>query len=100
MKQQYPEHKKLKVVQDQSQQIGGFLDWLSANELTICINTADTNRDELSGISRKQLGCPKRIQDLYLPSRRSPEQLLADYFDIDLQKIESEKRKMLEELRK
>jgi hypothetical protein len=81
-KQQYPEHEKLKVVQDQSQQIGNFLDWLSENQLTICNLTSG------------------RIEDQYLPTRRNQEELLADYFDIDLQKIESEKRKMLKELRK
>jgi hypothetical protein len=77
----YPEHEKLKKIQDQSQICGEFLEWLNSEyEIVLCQ-------------SRGKL-------DLYYPCSQSREKLLAEFFDIDLDKLETEKRQMLEEMRK
>lgn len=74
----YPQHEKLKKVQDQSQMVGEFLEWLSSKSWTIC----ELNRT-----------------DDYCPIQLRTEELLAEYFGIDLKKLEREKRAMLDELR-
>lgn len=72
----YPEHAKLAAVKDHSQAIGEFIEFCG---YTLC------EYDE---------GEPQ-----WRPVQRSIERLLADYFDIDLDVIEAEKRAMLEALR-
>jgi hypothetical protein len=86
MKQQYPEHEKLKAVQKESQAIGEFLEWLcgeKAVELAVWREGEERGDDEL-----------------LRPINMNKEKILANYFKIDLVKLEFEKRKMLEELRK
>lgn len=78
----YPEHDKLRAVRDESQAIGQFLEWLGENGLVIC-----------SFEEYKRTG-------EYIPDGRSIQQILADYFEIDLNKLDDEKRAMLNELRK
>lgn len=74
----YPECEKMKDVQEDSQKIGEFLDWLlNKRGLVIC-------KWEKSG---------------YFEYRRNIEELLAEYFGIDLNKVEKEKRQMLDEIR-
>jgi len=78
----YPEHDKLSAVKDESQAIGGFLDWLKNKRgLTLCetIETPDL--------------------DQFYPDYTSINELLAEYFDIDLKVIEQEKRAMLDVMR-
>lgn len=74
----YPEHKKLTAIAEQSQSIGEFIDWLQTSKgYEICYYT-DDDADPLAKV-------PKSINDL-----------LADYFKIDQDKLEEEKREMLE----
>jgi hypothetical protein len=68
----YPEHEKMRRARAQSQAIGEFLDWLIGNGFTI-------ERNEMS--------------------HNNFEALLAEFFDIDLKKVETEKRQMLELIR-
>ena len=77
----YPEHEKLGKIKDQSQAIGEFLEWLRVEkEYRICIyDPAD--------------------YDHYFPVFTSTNDLLAEYFDIDQNKLESEKREMLDFIR-
>ena len=78
----YPEHEKLQKIKDQSQAIGEFLEWLRyTKDYRICIY--DPND-----------------YDHYIPVFTSTNDLLAEYFDIDQNKLESEKQEILEELRK
>jgi len=78
---QYPEHEKLKKVQDKSQTIGEFLEWLGyEKDYAIC---------EIE----------ERYQRYY-PISINHQKLLGQYFDIDLDKLEKEKRQMLETLKK
>jgi len=74
----YPEHIKLKAISQFSQKIGEFVDWLSESQIQLCE--------------------PDKYDD-YTPVRTSIQKLLADFFEIDLNRIEEEKQQMLEELR-
>ncbi|KKN98991.1 hypothetical protein LCGC14_0142360 [marine sediment metagenome] len=75
----YLECEKMAAVRDQSQTIGGFLEWL---------------QDE------KHLFICNRENEEYWPIHSRIEQWLADYFDINLNKVEEEKCKMLYDLRR
>lgn len=86
--QKYPEHQKLQAIKDKSQAIGEFLDWLFSEKdlrlaqwMKVPGEDEDSEEDEL-------------VQ--FWPNR---EELLAGYFEIDLKKLEQEKRAMLEEFR-
>ena len=73
----YPEHEKLGDVQAESQAIGEFLDM---SGYTLC--EVDDKGPYSSGS--------------YVPVFKPINEILASYFDIDLDKIEREKRHMLE----
>lgn len=76
----YPEHEKMATVTEHSQIIGEFLDFgLPVLGLRLCQFDFETNQFFLAGMTI--------------------EQILAAYFEINLDKIEEEKRHMLEELR-
>lgn len=81
---EYPEHEKLRAIQEQSQTIGHFLEWLAV-EKDVMLCKADP---EYTG-----------DRSPFWPIRKSREKLLADYFGIDLKKIEQEKQAMLDKLR-
>lgn len=72
----YPEHDKMHAIKDQSQAIGEFLEWC--------------------GERRWQLV----DMDTDFPVRKRTEELLAEFFEIDLKKVEEEKLAMLASLRK
>lgn len=83
---QYPEHLKQKAIHDQAQTIGEFLEWLETEgNATVC------------GYNNKT----EEWAPMWLPTkwRGGIEKMLADYFDIDLAKLEEEKRDMLARLR-
>ena len=69
----YPEHEKMKAVRDKSEPIGEFLDNC---KYTLC-ETVDNN---------------------FVPVGKTIEKILAEYFNIDLNKIEQEKQQMIKEL--
>lgn len=80
----YPEHEKLSKVKHTSQAIGEFLDWLENEKgAAVCV-----------------LVRQNRHQHLYLPLQNNTEQLLAEYFDIDLKKLEEERRQIVDEMKK
>lgn len=76
----YPEHEKLAKIKDESQVIGEFLDWC-ADEKGILLSRKIKGRE----LSREIVSS---IPDL-----------LAEFFAIDLEKIEEEKRQMIAKLR-
>lgn len=60
--------------------VQGFLDWLMEEQgITFCVWSDD--------------------HEEFWPDRRQPDRLMADYFGIDLDKIEDERRAILESLR-
>ena len=72
----YPECEKLRVVAPVSQQIGEFVDWLAEEH---GIYLADYTR------SGRLYATRKSVQDL-----------LAEFFEIDMVKVEKERRQILE----
>jgi len=79
---EYPEHEKMKTVQENSQIIGEFLEWLSSKNLSLC-----KWQDGVTG-------------EGYYAYHFSIEELLAEFFNIDLKKVEEEKKSMLESIRR
>jgi hypothetical protein len=87
----YPECEKLRRVSYTSNQIGEFLDWLREEKgITLC-KWQDTIRHS------NEIG-DYTPQGYYIVTERT-EQLLADFFEIDLNKVEEERLALLNELR-
>jgi len=76
----YSEHEKLHKVKDQSLAIGQFLEWLNQDKSYVICEWDENGYG-------------------YQPVRSRIESLLAEYFNIDLNKIEKEKREMLKKIR-
>lgn len=80
-KELYPEHQKMRAVKSRSQEMGSFIDWLGACSISLC------SIERVYG------------NDRWFPINKSIETILAEYFVIDLKKIEDEKDAMLAEIR-
>ena len=78
----YPEHEKLAKIQDKTQIVGEFLDWL-VNEKGMVL------ADWQEGL----------IEDRLAPVNPSIQDLIAEFFQIDQNKLEAEKRQMLKAYR-
>lgn len=74
-----PECAKLVSVSPDSQKIGEFIDWLNENGIRLCRWT------ELED-------APDQYMEIHDPM----EKLLARYFEIDLDKVETERRALLD----
>lgn len=77
----YPEHEKMKPIAEQSQAIGEFLDWMSGKGFHLL------KWHEFDDGTHDYITAPSVVK------------LLAEFFDIDLDKIEREKRAMLDYMR-
>lgn len=106
----YPEHDRLRVVSEQSQAIGDFLEAMSAEGWNLMrLETLYDERDCPLCIDGKRRGvdCRRcsgtglvRVEvEEYVGYRGSTNRMLANHFGIDLNKIEDEKRAMLDALR-
>lgn len=96
MTEKYPEHQKLSAISDKSQAIGEFLDWLSETkgiELATRHRHTDSCCDDDSFIRRCGYSQGELKPEL-VPLRK----LLSEFFEIDDEKIETEKRAMLKDL--
>ena len=92
-----PELDKLHKVAPQSQKIGEFLDWLSDTKgLRVC--KLHEHDDTCYGDNSRYPECQME-NDTYYPAHHSTEKLLAEFFNIDMNKVEDERRKILEQLR-
>lgn len=91
---EYPEHDRLKAVSEYSQQIGQFLDWLKSERVFLSREHHHSDDCFEDGIK----DCGFSVGDLAQDYERI-EDRLARYFEIDLKKIETEKREMLASLR-
>lgn len=100
----YPMHDKLIAVKDQSQAIGEFLEWLTT-EKSVCL----ADRTSVGGIGRRvvtwhlKAAFGRTGDEGECPSVEvlsdDPVKLLAEYFEIDLDVLEDEKRAMLAGIR-
>jgi len=112
----YPEHEKLSKIKDESQSIGEFMEWLEGEkEMHLgtyhkhderCINPEwhdDVNKgkdpifSEEEWVDKFMCGCQ---ENELVPIHYDVQKLLAEFFGIDLDKLEKEKRAMLDELQK
>ena len=84
----YPEHEKLKEIQENSQACANFLDWLQ-NDKGVVLGKYKTIKD-----------WDERDTERLLPTHVNIQNLLAEYFEIDQAKLEQEKRAILDEIRK
>jgi hypothetical protein len=84
MENKYPELERLKNIQEQSQLCGNFLEWLQTKY--------------------RMIGKRESFENGYIPFTYSSyiniTELLAEYFDIDLNEVEKEKEQMLKDLSK
>ncbi len=85
MKTKTPELDKILAVKEKSQAIGKFLQWLGEQSLVICEYDHDNSCYD----------CGNRL----CQTRSTIEQLLADFFKIDLNKCEQERQQILADLR-
>lgn len=114
----YPEHEKLKVVQEKSQAVGEFIDWLrGVKHWQICEYHEAVLRDckhcNGTGVFQPTFGeaqaCWKCTEgkvhaelgdrDEYQPVRFQINNLLGEFFGIDAKKLEQEKVAMLDDIR-
>lgn len=88
----YPEHEKLKAIADKSQVVGEFVEWLGSKGIHLADYPAClTGGDHAHHECRRS----ERLYTIDTPIRK----LLAEFFDIDQDKIDAEKDAMLEQLR-
>lgn len=80
---EYPEHDKLAAIKAESQLLGEFLSWLDERGIRLS--------------HYNPLGSRRAGDDGLVEIGRSREELLAEYFEIDLRKLDDEKRDMLEQ---
>lgn len=86
----YPECEKIQAVREQSQTIGDFLGWLGREkkyELVKWRNIDPNDPDNMLDETEK-----------FQPVHYGMEELLAEYFKIDLKKAEAEREEMIKSL--
>lgn len=88
----YPEHEKLQAVKDKSQAIGEFIEWLQSTKHYVIAQWQQIDPDTEPGEAEAE-------DQMLFRASFSIETLLAEYFKIDLGKLEQEKQAMLESLR-
>ena len=100
-----PELDKMKAVKEKSQAIGEFLDWLMQEKKVQLGNPHehgptcrgwDDGRDKYSPRGTDRCEC---VTGEFIPLHISMEKLLAEFFDIDLVKVENERRAILDYIR-
>ena len=89
----YPECEKMQQVKEKSQELGFFLEWLT-NRYDLC-KWQDGRKDYFGDNSDDYVYSPEG----YYPDRKSIQDILADYFDIDLNKVAEEQAQILKEIR-
>lgn len=107
----YEEHAKLSLIADKSQAIGEFVEWLGTEGVHLMKWLETTDTEECDGTilhacrgSRCDRCKGKKVVTVkragWAPNGISISDMLGKFFDIDRDKIEQEKRHMLEQLRK
>jgi hypothetical protein len=91
----YPEHEKLRAVQERSQSCGEFLEWLQSEKGIVLAEYVTPTWKEL-GYSAKPR---KPIEQRLVPCTINVTKLLAKFFGIDAAKLDAEKDAMLDVLR-
>ncbi len=101
-----PELDRLGAVKDKSQAIGEFIDWLtsekkvhlgSPHEHGPTCRGWDEGRDRYAPRGEDRCECSTGE---FIPLNTSIEKLLAEFFEIDLKKVEKERQAILDHIRK
>lgn len=90
----YPELEKVEQIQDKSQPVGEFLEWLTT-ERGIVLAQYHKHTEKCYGID-EFYKCGFN-DDLLYPCRIGIEKLLAEFFHIDLDKVEMERRQLIKD---
>lgn len=91
----YPEHDRLLKIKDESQAIGEFLDGCG---YTLCEVVYHASFNGPGGLSTEPTSDDSHGH--FRPVMKPTDRILADWFGIDLNALEREKRAMLEAIRK
>lgn len=107
----YTELDKAQKVKGLSQNIGFFLEWL-LRQFTLCQHTSAVNTimidalleyeatdESASEVIKQAISNDIYEKGGYMPYKVSIQELLASYFEIDLQKLEEERRHLILSLR-
>lgn len=89
----YPECEKLHAVHEESQKLGEFITWLKSK---VELASWEENEDDDTNAYMPEILIPT----YKYKGDNGTQALLAEYFGIDLEKLEDERRQILEELRK
>lgn len=81
------EHDKLLLVRDKSQAIGEFIEWLRHEKLIVLARWEKETYIGTDGKDRTR--AQESLRSVYLDIERT----LAEFFSIDLEKLEEEKRR-------
>ena len=95
----YTECDKLEKVSKDSQKIEKFLNWLR-NEKEFVISEYTDNENNCDCSCDCDGDCDCGESEILVPANRSIDALLADYFKIDMDKVEEERRAILSSLNK
>lgn len=85
----YPEHEKVEAVKRQSQAIHEFIRWLSAEK--------KVHLAEWVPLHEGSDGSQSRAANLHY-TRQTLDNLVAEFFEVDLKKFQAEKDQMVEEV--
>jgi len=80
-----PECDKMVAVKDASRHISEFLEWLGSENIVLCKWYDEGEDDSNKG---------------FYPLCRGNQYIVADFFKVDLKKVEEERRAILDEFRK
>ena len=96
--EKYPECDKIVAAHDKSQVIGEFLDWLKSRGIRLGQWKPTPSELVLNRMTGKRI--PADDEETFVEYFTSKEKILAEFFGIDLNKVEEERRAMLESIRK
>jgi hypothetical protein len=99
----YPECEKLRAAAAESQKIGQFLDWLFGEKECVLAKWVNHEHDDEcydNGRRRAPTCGLEDNNDNLVVQRMGTEKLLAEYFGINMDVVEQERRAILEELRR
>lgn len=94
-KSKYTEHEKLKALGESREAVQELLDWLGDDGIHLAKRHA---HEDGCYNGDGELDCAARQEEL-IDHYETKEKLMARFFEIDLDKLENEKRAMLDEIR-
>lgn len=91
---EYPEHNKLDAVHEKSQACGEFVNWLDEEKGLQCLELREIVIDGEMRVEKDGTKVPRTTPMWVLP-QENMQDMLAEFFGIDRDKLEAEKQAML-----